>query len=195
MAAMDKRAKKELEALSKMKRVWDCAGGENVTPGLIQLCRDWLKPTDVIAEIGCFAGVSTAVFACFVKKVIAVDPFMKGLALGYNQISGPMLAEGERLFNIMLQTHPNVQHMHEYGNDASKLVQDASLDAVYIDGWHIEPAFRQDMEHWLPKLKPGGLLMGHDWGELIEGFYRRMGLRCPVCYYEESSWVSLHAKK
>lgn len=37
-----------------------------------------------------------------------------------------------------------------------------SLDFVYLDGDHTEPAVTQDIQLWWPKVKPGGLLLGHD---------------------------------
>ena len=41
---------------------------------------------------------------------------------------------------------------------------DRSLDSVFLDGDHREAPFRADVEGWLPKLKPGGWLCGHDYG-------------------------------
>lgn len=39
------------------------------------------------------------------------------------------------------------------------------LDAVYIDGDHSYAACLADLEAWSSRLKPGGLLMGHDYTE------------------------------
>lgn len=41
-------------------------------------------------------------------------------------------------------------------------VADQSLDFAFIDADHIEPAVRKDIEAWRPKVKPGGMLLGHD---------------------------------
>jgi hypothetical protein len=43
----------ELALLSRTPRVWGNAGPGDMTPGLIRLCRDWIKPDCVMAEIGC----------------------------------------------------------------------------------------------------------------------------------------------
>lgn len=40
----------------------------------------------------------------------------------------------------------------------------ASVDFVFIDGDHTLEAVWSDLEMWHPKLKPGGLLCGHDYG-------------------------------
>ena len=37
-----------------------------------------------------------------------------------------------------------------------------SLDFVYIDGNHSPPFIREDLENWYPRVKPGGVLAGHD---------------------------------
>lgn len=46
--------------------------------------------------------------------------------------------------------------------DAAKDVPDGSLDFVYIDGNHVEEAVRADLEAWVPKVRPGGIVAGHD---------------------------------
>lgn len=46
--------------------------------------------------------------------------------------------------------------------DAVKGFKDNSLDFVYIDGNHDFLNVTQDMHYWLKKVKPGGILSGHD---------------------------------
>jgi predicted O-methyltransferase YrrM len=41
--------------------------------------------------------------------------------------------------------------------------EDASLDMVFLDGQHEYEAVKADIEAWLPKIKPGGLLAGDDY--------------------------------
>lgn len=41
-------------------------------------------------------------------------------------------------------------------------VPDSSLDFVYIDGDHSYEACKHDITVWWPKIKPGGILSGHD---------------------------------
>ena len=49
-----------------------------------------------------------------------------------------------------------------YTNDASKLVEDESLDFVFIDADHSFKGVDEDIQHWAPKVKKGGYIIGHD---------------------------------
>ena len=54
---------------------------------------------------------------------------------------------------------------------AADLIDDASLDFVYIDGRHDYESVLADLESWWPKLRPGGIFAGHDYlnGRLPNG--------------------------
>jgi hypothetical protein len=47
--------------------------------------------------------------------------------------------------------------------DAAGQFENATLDYVYIDGNHAYLAVREDLRAWNPKVRPGGLLAGHDY--------------------------------
>ena len=47
--------------------------------------------------------------------------------------------------------------------DAVKDFDDESLDFVYIDGNHLYPAVKKDIDLWWPKVKAGGVMGGHDY--------------------------------
>jgi hypothetical protein len=47
--------------------------------------------------------------------------------------------------------------------EAAALVEDGFLDFVFIDADHSYEGCRADIQAWMPKLKPGGLLSGHDY--------------------------------
>lgn len=46
---------------------------------------------------------------------------------------------------------------------SSNFFEDNSLDFVYIDANHAYEFVKQDIELWFPKVKKGGLVMGHDY--------------------------------
>lgn len=64
----------------------------------------------------------------------------------------------------------NMKPMEEYyfplkitSEEASKKFQDKSLDFVFIDASHEYEDVKSDIKRWLPKIKPGGILAGHDY--------------------------------
>ena len=46
--------------------------------------------------------------------------------------------------------------------EASKLYPDKSLDFVFIDACHSYECVKEDIDHWLPKVKQNGIIGGHD---------------------------------
>jgi predicted O-methyltransferase YrrM len=53
-------------------------------------------------------------------------------------------------------------------NEASKLFEDGSLDGVFIDADHSYEAVKQDIQNWLPKIRVGGILAGHDYNSTFQ---------------------------
>jgi hypothetical protein len=49
--------------------------------------------------------------------------------------------------------------------EAAGTIDDGSLDFAYLDAQHHYAAVKQDIELWWPKIRPGGLLCGHDYGD------------------------------
>lgn len=56
--------------------------------------------------------------------------------------------------------------------EASSQFGDASLDFVFIDANHDEPHVYADLVAWAPKVRPGGIVSGHDY---CEGWQKSCG--------------------
>lgn len=48
------------------------------------------------------------------------------------------------------------------GDDAAQIMRDATFNLIFIDADHSYSATLRDIRAWLPKVKPGGILCGHD---------------------------------
>jgi hypothetical protein len=46
--------------------------------------------------------------------------------------------------------------------EAARGLANGSLDFAFIDGDHTEPGVERDIRAWTPKVRPGGMLLGHD---------------------------------
>ena len=55
-----------------------------------------------------------------------------------------------------------IKLMRMLTNDAAKLVDDESLDFVFIDADHSYEGCAADIANWTPKVRQGGLVSGHD---------------------------------
>lgn len=53
--------------------------------------------------------------------------------------------------------------------EASEHFEDRTLDVVYIDMTHTYEAVTQDIRCWLPKVKVGGYIAGHDYAAYAPG--------------------------
>ena len=94
-------------------------------------------------------------------KLIGVDPYS-----AYEERMAPML-------DRMSVFCDRFQHIRLDSVEASKMFNDGSLDFVYIDADHSESAVREDIRAWLPKVKLGGIICGHD-------FHNHCGVIKPV---------------
>ena len=62
-----------------------------------------------------------------------------------------------------LKSYANCHIIRETSMEVVKIVGDKTLDFVYIDGNHDFLNVVQDIHYWFKKVKPGGILSGHDY--------------------------------
>ena len=66
--------------------------------------------------------------------------------------------------NLYTFMHPHpVSFIKMSSRAAAKYVRDGCLDLVFIDANHSYEAVKQDIELWLPKVRKGGIVSGHDY--------------------------------
>ena len=81
--------------------------------------------------------------------------------------------------------------------EASQQVEDESLDFVYIDGDHRFPAVMLDILLWVPKVRKGGIVAGHDYYhfyqsgvvDAVQAYTRAMRInQWYITWEKEASW-------
>lgn len=73
----------------------------------------------------------------------------------------------EEIFEVA-RTLLEDKRFHLYRGDSPDVAEhfaDEGLDWVYIDADHTYESVRADLAAWFPKLRPGGLMAGHDYVE------------------------------
>lgn len=115
-------------------------------------------------EVGAFKGVFTASLSRKSPKteVTGVDAWT--VYQGYkdtdiHSLESEAQKEAERRANEI----PNMNLLKAWSIDAAKTFADGSLDFVYIDANHDYEHCKEDLEAWSKKVRPGGLVMGHDY--------------------------------
>ena len=84
---------------------------------------------------------------------------------GYDETTFVQVSEHNRanyeLFSTLLRSN---------FDDALARFDKESIDVLHLDGLHTEAAVRHDLDSWLPKLRPGGILLLHDVAVRSKGF-------------------------
>tara|TARA_B000000557_G_C20812579_1_gene461032 strand:+ start:1901 stop:2461 length:561 start_codon:yes stop_codon:yes gene_type:complete len=121
-------------------------------------------------EIGTYKGASAAFMGVEIinsnKKITfdTYDIFDKDIALN-NQTFGMNDNAEEEARKNLLPVKDFVNIFKSNSIEASKKYKDESLDFVFIDGSHLYEDVLDDINHWYPKVKKGGILSGHDLGK------------------------------
>ncbi|CAK9107365.1 unnamed protein product [Durusdinium trenchii] len=85
-----------------------------------------------------------------VKKYYAIDPWIG------------RLEEFRQSVQVAIQWSPTVHIVQETGDIASRLLEDESVDFVFVDAYHSTPMVLLHLRRYWPKLRPGGVIAGHD---------------------------------
>lgn len=176
----------ELDILYRMR------GGQGAfIDGLKELIGEASRGETAV-EIGAYAGQSTELICDSHKfgRVITIDPYVDGYDPTDAPITTYKLAEVRRLFYKRAIKYRNLLHLNLLSAEAAGLFQDGSIDFLYIDGNHQYEAVKQDIELFLPKIKHGGLISGHDY-TLFEGVKTAVDERfgAPDRVFSDTSWM------
>lgn len=140
---------------------------EHIYKGIV----DQLDDNSLIVEIGSFKGKSSAFMAVEIansgKKINfdCVDP-MKPLghyvesSKEHPEIWSDYNADAFRQRMKSVEGYYNLKELTS--DEAVQLYEDKSIDFLLIDGDHSYEAVKKDVINWIPKMRPGGLIIGDD---------------------------------
>lgn len=127
------------------------------------------QPFTVFVEVGCWLGHSVSYLSQKVKhkpnvKIYAVDLFDDSYALKKHKhldgIRYDIFMKNIQEFKAGEIVIPIKGLSWEVANN----FDDASVDFVFIDACHSAVAVKKDIDAWFPKVKKGGIISGHDYG-------------------------------
>lgn len=130
-------------------------------PSIIAMKKRFKKKELIGAEIGVRKGVNaeSILKELNIKKLYLIDGWSN-----YKGIDG-IWGNLDKAYELVLdkfKKDKRVQIIKDFSENAVKLIDDNSLDFVYIDGNHLEKYVYQDICLWSEKVKKGGIVAGHD---------------------------------
>ena len=136
----------------------------NQTQGLLDLIKELGDVSNkTMIEIGSFIGESTIIFARHFKHVIAIDPFLPD----YDPEDPTSNFNFDDVFqefkNRIEEKKEKVTIHRMMSDDAVRFLKD-KYDFIYIDGLHTYEGVKTDIINYLPLVKEGGIIGGHDYG-------------------------------
>jgi hypothetical protein len=152
---------------------------------LAQLCQRF--ELTKLCEVGVKSGGLTAKLASLLPDahIWAVDPWR--FYPDWPSWDNAKHLRHERQFDLVKNRYPSqILKMKMTSLEAAEKLPDQSLDLVFLDGDHSYSAVKADIEAWLPKVRRGGILSGHDYdntakyGEYFKGVDKAVDERWPA---------------
>lgn len=134
----------------------------------------FVKTNGVCVEIGVLHGeFSERILDRFSpEKLILIDPYTRseeayGKALDFIHTAYSNEDDYQNLIRKFEKEiySGQVEVVRKYSYEAVDYVADNSIDFLYHDASHLYDDLKRDLNEWLPKMKEGGIVAGHDYIE------------------------------
>jgi len=123
-----------------------------------------------IVEVGCWMGRSTTALAMHTTGVVYAVDTWEGTPAEHSEIMKSLTPEN--LFKAFQHHTAGLSNIEAIKRPSIETAKDfKQVDMVFIDAAHDYDNAKADIEAWREKVKPGGLLCGHDY-EYSEGVKR-----------------------
>ena len=134
---------------------------------LENLCKDIDENMrNTIIEIGCYRGESTSVFCKYFKRVICIDPWLKG----YDKTDRGSTENGDYIKNDFInnmKSYKNITIIKKFSynaiNDIEVMLNNTLVDAIYIDAGHQYEDVSADLKNYEKFVKKNGYICGDDY--------------------------------
>lgn len=145
----------------------------------VDLVRRHKKHGMSVAEIGCFDGATSrhAIVPVYesIGTYYVVDWFKGTVTPDWASSFGEHVYKPDK--NVRKDFEKNLagfescyQIIESTTDQAARLFDDESLDICFIDADHSYSAVSRDLDLYLPKVKLGGIICGHDFDDLTHDF-------------------------
>ena len=165
------------------------------TEGLLDLIKELGDNSDKrMIEIGSFVGESTVLFAQSFGSVTAIDPFMEGYD---DKDPTSYLFEFNNVYETYLdrtKDYTNIKTLKMTSDEGYDALKFNEWDFIYIDGLHTYEGVKNDIKNFLPLVKKGGVIGGHDYTNQIPhlvGVYEAVNemFGQPDKVFGDNSWI------
>ena len=118
------------------------------------------------AEIGVGGGIFSEMICQEIPsvKLYAVDAWM--IYDSYDDFRNQDYLEDDYARTLQKLKSFDVTIIRKFSMDAVKQFENGSLDFVYIDANHEAPYVEDDIRAWSKKVRPGGMVSGHDYANM-----------------------------
>lgn len=112
------------------------------------------------AEVGVFYGINAyrLLRSLNIERLYLIDSYDKDILIDLDADRINNRAERN-----LEEFQSKLKWIKEPSVEAADSIEDKSLDFVYIDAAHDYDSVTEDIEAWLPKIKSGGIMSGHDY--------------------------------
>jgi len=124
-----------------------------------------IRTCNTIIEIGSFKGESSSLILKHIHGnpiLYCVDPW-NDMPDNSDILQGINFSNIEKIFDETLISFNNFKKIKSTSDEFIQSNTINSVDLVYIDGLHTYDQVKRDIENYLPLIKSGGILAGHDY--------------------------------
>jgi Methyltransferase domain len=146
-----------------------------------------------LVEIGCWRGKSLSFLLAEAERsgkellITGVDHFQ-------GSVNQPWLQDEAMRCNLEAECRANCEKvgypfklLRRHSVAAAAEFADGSCDFIFIDASHDYESVAADIRAWRPKLKPGGIMAGHDFDE--PGVAQAVAELCPEAGITGNCWI------